>query len=124
VLTALDNTWGAGLAFNGFEPAPTRIRPGGRHRHAGADQVPQRRRGRADGLGLHPRSVAARPPELRPRTPGLRPGPERRGAGAARPAHDAAALRGAGRVPALASWMAGRPRWRGSFTRRCGLARP
>lgn len=35
VLTALDNTWGAGLAFNGFEPAP------GTHPGLGADIVMQ-----------------------------------------------------------------------------------
>ncbi|MCE4553521.1 PLP-dependent transferase [Roseateles cellulosilyticus] len=35
VLTALDNTWGAGLAFNGFEPAP------GKHPGLGADIVMQ-----------------------------------------------------------------------------------
>jgi cystathionine beta-lyase len=35
VTTALDNTWGAGLAFNGFEPAPTT------HPGLGADIVMQ-----------------------------------------------------------------------------------
>ena len=35
VVTALDNTWGAGLAFNGFEPAP------GTHPGLGADIVIQ-----------------------------------------------------------------------------------
>lgn len=35
VVTALDNTWGAGLAFNGFEPAP------GTHPGLGADIVMQ-----------------------------------------------------------------------------------
>ncbi|RZJ09563.1 MAG: cystathionine beta-lyase [Rubrivivax sp.] len=35
VVTALDNTWGAGLAFNGFEPAP------GTHPGVGADIVMQ-----------------------------------------------------------------------------------
>lgn len=35
VVTALDNTWGAGLAFNGFEPAPTT------HPGLGADIVMQ-----------------------------------------------------------------------------------
>lgn len=35
VITALDNTWGAGLAFNGFEPAP------GTHPNLGADIVMQ-----------------------------------------------------------------------------------
>jgi cysteine-S-conjugate beta-lyase len=43
VLTALDNTWGAGIAF----AASTWHR----HRDAGADQVPLGRRRRADGLG-------------------------------------------------------------------------
>jgi hypothetical protein len=83
VLTALDNTWGRSRVQRLRAGAGHASRPGGRHRGAGADQIPQRRRGRADGLGLHPRSVAARPPELRPRTPRLRSGPERRGAGAA-----------------------------------------
>uniref|UniRef100_UPI001954C396 PLP-dependent transferase n=3 Tax=Pseudomonadota TaxID=1224 RepID=UPI001954C396 len=35
VTTALDNTWGAGLAFNGFEPAPAT------HPGLGADIVMQ-----------------------------------------------------------------------------------
>ncbi len=35
IVTALDNTWGAGLAFNGFEPAP------GTHPGLGADIVMQ-----------------------------------------------------------------------------------
>ena len=62
--TALDNTWGAGVAFDPFAmPSAGGATRGRGHLGPGADEVPVGRRRPADGLGDHARRRAAHPPE-------------------------------------------------------------
>jgi cystathionine beta-lyase len=111
VLCALDNTWGAGIAFRPFDLRPSQ--PGSawrRHQRAGPDQVPQRRRRCADGQRDHARCGAACPLQQTHMRLGLGvgvndvetvlrslpsiylalPGPRRRGPGAGAPGARAA----------------------------------
>ena len=112
VLVALDNTWGAGLAFDPFA-----FGAGGGDAigvdisvHA-LDQVPVGRRRRADGLGDDARRGPAPAPEGDAHAHGLGRRRQRRRAGAALAAVAAAALRGAGprRRARSATWWSTRP---------------